>query len=88
MNRAEILDTAKMLTCGDRDKDYGSPVDNMTDIAEMWSVILDQPVRPEHVALCMVAVKLCRAKVSPEKADHYADGAAYMGIAGECCNAR
>ncbi len=85
-DRADILDTAKALTCGDRDQDYGSPTANHIDIARGWEVLLNARITPAQVALCMVWVKMCRAKTSPQKLDHYADGAAYMAIAGECAN--
>ena len=84
MNRSEILDEAKRLTLTDREKDYGDAVDCHREIAAMWSVILKRPVTDTEVALCMAALKIVRATHSPEKADHYADGAAYMAIAGEC----
>jgi len=61
IDRADILDKAKALTCGDRDREYGSPLANHQDIAAMWTVIIGQPVRADQVALCMVAVKLCRS---------------------------
>lgn len=86
-DRADILDTAKKLTCGNRDKDYGSPLANHQDIAAMWSVILGGPIRADQVALCMVAVKICRCKTSPQKRDNYDDMAAYAAIAGECAGA-
>ncbi len=86
-NRANILDRAKALTCGDRDQDYGSPLANHQDIAVGWSVILGTEVRPDQVALCMTWVKTCRCKTSPQKRDNYDDGAAYFAIAGECADA-
>lgn len=87
VTRANILDTAKMLTCGDRDASYGSPLKNHRDIAAGWTVILGTEVRADQVALCMSWVKTCRAKVSPGRRDHYDDGAAYMAIAGELADA-
>lgn len=87
MNRRDHLEKAVTLTCGARDADYGSPLDNMTDIAKGWSVILGVEVRPDQVPLMMVWTKICRAKTSPGLADHYDDGAAYMAIAGECADA-
>lgn len=88
MNRSELLDEAKRLTMTDREKDYGDCVRTHGEIAAMWSVILGLEVKAAEVALCMVALKMVRAKSSPEKADHYADGAAYMAIAGECALGR
>ena len=86
ISRANILDTAKELTCGDRDQDYGSPVPNHIDIARGWEVLLGTKITPAQVALCMVWVKACRTKTSPQRRDHYDDMAAYAAIAGECAN--
>lgn len=83
-DRARILDEAKRLTTQDRNKDYGDPVATHAEIAAMWSVILRAPVTGRQVALCMAALKIARACHSPHLVDHYADGAAYLAIAGEC----
>ena len=93
MNRDEILNKAIELTCGDRELDYGTPIDNMNDIAVMWHAWLsrehDTDVLDGHdVALMMVLMKMCRMINSPEKEDHYVDAAAYIAIAGECAAAR
>jgi len=87
IDRADILDTAKALTCGGRDKDYGSPLANHQDIAAGWGVLLGTHITADQVALCMVWVKMCRTKTSPQKRDNYDDMAAYAAIAGECANA-
>lgn len=83
MNRKEILDEAARLTYGDREKNYGTPQQNHERIAAMWSVILGVSVAPHEVALCMAALKIARLIETPEHADSYVDGAAYLGIAGE-----
>ena len=87
MNRKEILETSISLTCGDRAAAYGEPRDNMADIAAVASVITGKALTGRDIALINVAIKLCRAKTSPAKADHYIDGAAYFAIAGECADA-
>ena len=81
--REEILTQAINLTCGDRDKDYGTPLTNHQRIADFWSVILGIKITPAQVALCMVAVKLARLVQTPNHMDSFIDGAAYMAIAGE-----
>ena len=40
MNRGEILDTAKLLTYGDRQRKAGDFKTNHDNIAKIWSVIL------------------------------------------------
>lgn len=83
MNRAKILETANATTHGPREADYGTPAENMADIAAGWAVIFRDGVTPERVALAQAWVKTCRALRSPDKVDHYVDGAAYFAIAGE-----
>jgi len=92
MNREDILNKARELTCGDREVDYGVPVDNMADIAVMWHAWLsrdhgDEVLIGHDVAIMMVLMKMCRMINSPDKADHYIDAAAYIAIAGECVDA-
>jgi hypothetical protein len=91
MDRGEILNGASNLTCGARDGEYGSPMDNMQHIANLWTAYLDDrlasSIGPDDVAWMCALIKAARRKTSPQKADHYLDGAAYIAIAGECANA-
>ena len=80
--RTEILDTAVTLINGDRERDYGTPAENFGRIAAGWSVILDQDVSAEQVALCMAWLKIARLVHGPHE-DSYVDAAAYMALAGE-----
>ena len=84
MDRGGLLDLAKELTYGDREKDYGSPVDNMKHIAKIYNAITGQSISAINVAQFMQATKLARRSTSPLKADHYADDMAYTGIEYEC----
>lgn len=87
-DRADILDTAKQLTCGDRNTSYGPPKENMTDIAQGITWLLRnklvEPLTASEAAKIQVIVKLSRMRTSPDKMDHYVDLAAYAAIAGEC----
>lgn len=83
MNRGEILDEAKRLTHGDRNKNYGTPYTNHKRIADIWSVILEQEITPAQVALCMVGVKIARLVETPDHLDSFVDGCAYFAISGE-----
>lgn len=80
--RTEILETAKALINGDRERDYGSPEENFDRIAAGWSVIFSQDISAEQVALCMAWLKIARL-VNGTKEDSYVDAAAYMALAGE-----
>ena len=75
-----ILDTAKSLIYGDREKDYGKTSDNFRDIAKGWEVITKATITPEQVGLMMAWLKICRAnKDNCEKHDSLVDLAGYAG---------
>lgn len=82
--RQEILEEAAGLITGDRNQTYGSPTQNFTDTAMMWTVILrgklkpDTHIDPGEVASMMVALKLCR-QVAQKKRDNWTDIAGYAG---------
>jgi hypothetical protein len=91
--RARILYTAAKLTGGERNKSYGHPVGNMTDIARMWNtymtcrgIKIEGYLDSEDVAHMMTLMKIARTvnHSVPVHADNYIDAAAYQGIAGEC----
>jgi hypothetical protein len=82
-DRMNILQLAIDITAGERRIDYGDPIEVHERIAMIWSGIMGRCVEPREVALCMAAVKMVRASASPQKLDHYIDGAAYIAIAGE-----
>jgi hypothetical protein len=83
MERGEILDEAKRLTHGDRNKNYGKPLTNHARIAGLWSIFLETEVTPAQVAICMGLVKVARLIESPDHLDSFVDLAAYASIAGE-----
>lgn len=75
-----VLDTAKSLIYGDREKDYGKAIDNFTNIAKMWSVILKKEVSIEEVIQCMIALKQCRLINQPQHTDSWVDICGYVGV--------
>tara|TARA_Y100000590_G_C15230229_1_gene829790 strand:- start:62 stop:340 length:279 start_codon:yes stop_codon:yes gene_type:complete len=83
-NRIDLLKKAIEYTDGARLKDYGSPVDNHQNIANIFNAITDKQLTAKDIALVQVATKLARLKSSPKKDDHYIDIMAYIGIAYEC----
>ncbi len=90
MHRKDILTNAITHTCGERDKEYGSPKQNLADIAALWKAHLFAkygvcpPLTAEDVAWMMVDTKKARTYKGVTKADTYEDAAAYAAIAGEC----
>jgi|TARA_R110002110_G_scaffold27277_1_gene99502 hypothetical protein len=66
---------------GGRSDDYGDSEVNHQRIADMWSVILQKPIEPHEVYLCMIAVKMSRLTESPKHRDSWLDIAGYAALA-------
>jgi hypothetical protein len=85
--RGDVLRTADKLTHGDRNRDYGEPVENHRHIAAIANAILGTDrwhLTPRDVALVLISVKLARLAKTPLHKDSYIDAAGYLGIAYEC----
>lgn len=75
-----VMDEAKGLIYGDREKDYGRTTDNFKDIAKGWEVITKATITPEQVGLMMAWLKICRANQDNcEKRDSLIDLCGYAG---------
>ena len=81
--RAEILDAAKKIVTGDREKQYGSPEDNFGVIARLWSTYAGHSFTPVDVAMMMTLLKVARIKTGHYKADSYIDACGYLACAAE-----
>ena len=77
MDKEDVCDIAKRLTSYDRQVDYGSPIEDFTKQAKMWGAILGVSVTPQQIAMCMIAVKLCRLTNSPRHFDSVVDIVGY-----------
>lgn len=82
MTRSEILDTAKQMVCGDREEDYGTPENNFTTIAHLWSAYKNVEFSALDVAMMMALLKVARIKAGT-KTDSFVDLAGYAACAGE-----
>ena len=77
-----ILTEAQGLVHGDRNADYGHPLDDFSRTAAIWTVLLGGKLKdgariePEDVGLCMVGVKLSR-QINQPKRDNLTDAAGY-----------
>jgi len=86
------LSQAIELINGDRNKEYGEPYDNFSDIAAVASVLLKPKLKhgtqlsTKDVTMIMIAVKLCRMTTSPQKIDSWRDIAGYIGAGWEALN--
>lgn len=81
--RAEILDAAKKIVTGDREKQYGRPEDNFAVIAEFWTTYIGHPISSEDVAIMMALLKIARIRSGNYKADSFIDGVGYLSLGGE-----
>jgi hypothetical protein len=81
--KATILDTAAMITAGDRQRDYDSPMPNHARIAKLWNSYLSirkkgfsSDITPEDVATMMILLKIARQVFTP-KTDNLVDICGY-----------
>lgn len=71
-----VTTEAEQLVYGNRNADYGHPLDDFSRSSKMWSAILNTNVEPDQVALCMIAVKISR-QINLPKRDNLVDIAGY-----------
>lgn len=64
----------------ERGNDYGDPGTNHRRIAALWSAYLGHHVTAHDVSICMILVKVSRAKAG-RRDDNYTDMSAYAEIA-------
>lgn len=72
-----IEQEARRLVDGERQKGYSHPAENFGRIAKIWSGIIGAEVTPEHVAMCMVGVKLAR-ECHEHNRDNLVDAIGYV----------
>lgn len=78
--RIELLREAAAIIAGDRDKEYGSPIENFFRIAQVWEIITGRKYTSEEVAMMMVGLKVARfASNSGFQPDTWRDIAGYAG---------
>ena len=77
MTPQDIADYAVSLVTGNRQDDYGHPLDDFSRTAKIWEAILGTSVTAEQVALCMVGVKIAR-EANRQKLDNTVDGIGYF----------
>lgn len=51
MNRLDTLKAAAECVCGSREDDYGSPEDNFSVIAALWTAYTGTDITPKDVAM-------------------------------------
>lgn len=83
ITRADILDRAKAIVTGEREKQYGKPEDNFAIIAELWGTYTGYKFSPVDVAMMMALLKVARIKTGVGTVDSFVDLAGYAACAGE-----
>ena len=83
LSRADILDCAKLVVNGEREKQYGKPEDNFAIIAKLWSAYKGDSFTPLDVAMMMALLKIARIRTGVGTADSFVDLAGYAACAGE-----
>lgn len=90
--RSKILGDAINIINGDRNNDYGDPLDDFSTTAELWQTYLDRTMkarkgldlRAHDVAVMMMLLKIARISWTPSKEDHWMDIAGYDGCGWDC----
>ena len=89
--RQIALEEATRLTVGDRDKEYGPPIINLTQAANLIKAYIGDRPMNSFTAVDMAAVniliKLSRLANNPNHRDSWVDAAAYAAIGLECAEA-
>src|SRR6184192_1196830 len=81
--RDHILNTAKRLISGDRQRDYGDARTDFTRTGKLWAAVQGiAEVTPEQVALCMMLVKVGRLCETPGHLDSWVDVCGYAALGG------
>lgn len=85
--RETILRTANRLIHGDREQDYGKPIDSFTRLAAAFNIVLEgaghDPIDPVTAAKLMVALKFARLAGGDNKDDTWVDLAGYSALGAE-----
>lgn len=74
-----VKQTEHLAILAEREHEYGDAATNHTRIAALWTAYLGQPVSAHDVAMCMILVKVSRAKAG-RREDNYTDVAGYAEI--------
>ena len=77
MNRDVCLSKAKECVCGKREQDYGTPENNFTKIAKLWSAYSGFGFSAIDVAMMMALLKVARISTGTATEDSFVDLAGY-----------
>lgn len=86
--RAQVLEEARQLITGDRNKSYGSPTQNFQNTADLWTVQFQHKLKDgerftaSDIAQAQILLKMARMIAGPKR-DHWVDVAGYAGCGAE-----
>lgn len=93
MQNKSVLEEAKEIIYGDREKTYGHPSKNLWTIAVMWDAYLmgkgvekvaDLDLTPQDVAVMMILLKCARLANNPSHRDSVVDICGYAALIERC----
>lgn len=82
--RTAMLLEAASLVDGNRNAQYGDPLQDFRRTAGMWSAYFGVEVHPHDVAAAMALLKVSRIRWSPGKRDSWVDLAGYAACGLDC----
>lgn len=80
---AASLDRAKALITGDRAEAYGDALTDFTRTAESMKAMFGWDVKPHHIPMIMILVKMSRLQNDPNHQDGWDDMGGYSGLGAE-----
>lgn len=83
MNKS-ILDEAKEIIYGDREKTYGHPSKNLEVIASFWGDYIGTTLSSKDVAVMMILLKVARLRNDINHRDSVVDICGYAGLIERC----
>ena len=83
MTREELLNKAKEMVCGHREKEYGTPEDNFNRIASFWTAYKGVDFTANDVAMMMSLLKIARIQSGNATEDSFVDLAGYAACGAE-----
>jgi hypothetical protein len=88
MKNKSVLDEAKEIIYGDREKTYGHPAKNLNTIAVMWNAYLKAKNEPtltaQDVSVMMMLLKCARLANDPTHRDSVVDICGYAALIERC----
>lgn len=79
-----VLDEAKDIIYGDREKTYGKPSKNLETIAVFWSEYIGTTLSAKDVAVMMVLLKAARLRNDITHRDSVVDICGYAALIERC----